>query len=725
MQTIGLIFCVYNVQPPGPDGQDLRRAFERAYFPMLDLLQEFPSIKLSMHWSGNLLEWMDRHAPERLNQILQLARSGRIEILSGLYSSAVMPALPERDVVGQLQTMAKWWREHGDPRMRGVWLPWSAWDPQAARTLPRLGYRFSVLEDHQFYPSIVADGYVLTEREGAALALFPNDASIARMIPDSAPRAILGAITRRARKGVRCLTVAVPGECFGAALDTSATRSFSGPAAWVRQFFQLLTENAHWLKLVQFGTALDRMRPTERAYPPASVSVPVALAALPDPLVEPNLSPGLAPWRGIAWEQLLVRHPEINRLHKRMLLTSLEVARLRAASKSRHGAEGALMEEALEDATMALYRGQTGAAYIVGTDVGAQDGAVRHYAWSNLLRAEFSVAAAMGDANRLRCEQIDYDCDGRAEVLVRTPRLCAILAPAAGGALVELDGWSLPGNILNVRGRRPEVEHRGLQRDDKLPVLIDDQELERTDELPDIDIEETTDVGGLVPLRFVEPGLAEKLHYDRYQRATFLDRFLGSEATLQNVRIGRFPEVGDFVGADYQLLNLEESPAGQAAVTLARDGNVTEGAAVRLVRLVKRYLFHRDQPVVDVHYEVANRYHEPVRSRFAIELNFNLDSAHHPDATLEFSGGRTARLRDSGEVSEVSELTWTDNQRGYRVTLTLKPPARIWHFPIETVSRSPRGVCQQFQGICVMAWWPVELWGLERKRFDLSLSVEC
>ena len=49
----------------------------------------------------------------------------------------------------------------------------------------------------------------------------------------------------------------------------------------------------------------------------------------------------------------------------------------------------------------------------------------------------------------------------------------------------------------------------------------------------------------------------------------------------------------------------------------------------------KRYVFHRDTPVIDVSYEVSNRYREPVRSRFAVELNIGLDGQLHPERFIQ------------------------------------------------------------------------------------------
>jgi alpha-amylase len=742
VQSIGLVLAFHNTQPPGTSGHDLRRAFERAYLPMLDALADFPAVRVSMHWSGPLLEWMELHAPDQLERLIGLVSAGQVELLGGLYGGGVVPALPERDIAGQVGAMTRWWRAHGDVRVRGAWLPYCAWDPSAARIFGRMGLQYTVLEDTQFSPPVLADGYYLTEREGTALALFAADTRLARMVPEAAPGRILKAVAMRARDGVRCVVLALPGEGFGAALDSSATHCFGGKRGWVRRFFSALTENAHWLKLVSFGTVLDRMRPTDRAYPPASVSLPVSIAALGGQrgavyteLLEEarrgrdwSLERAAPFLRAASWDQLLALHPEINRLHKRMLRTSAEVARLRAVVREERR-EGDLRAEALEEATRALYRGQMGAAYVLGTDVGAQDPGVRATAYANLLRAEYTVYTALGEQDATRVEQADYDCDGRAEILVRTPHLCAIVAPSSGGSLVELDAWTLPGNLLNVRTRRDEPEHTEIRRAENLPRVVADAEpaalLEIVEEDDDEATEELSEIPELPSLRMAESGLSSRLQVDRHVRASFVDHFLGPEATLQNVRIGRFPEAGDFVGADYQLLHLEETDAGETLIGVARDGNVNEGAALRLVRVQKRFAFSRELPAIDVRYEIANRYHEPVRSRFAVELNLGLDGSHGGEIFLETAADMRVPLTEPGDHPDVSHIALVDEARGFRLILSFQQPARLWHYPIETVSRTPKGLASVFQGVCLLAWWPIELWGQERRRLDLSLSLEA
>lgn len=736
MQSTGLALVFHNTQPPGTTAADLRRAFERCYLPMIGALEDYPAITASVHWSGPLLEWMEREAPAALASVLAMVAAGRLEILGGLFGAGLLPGVPERDAIGQLTVQQRWWKAHGDVRPRGAWLPYCAWDPSAVRILAGRGLQYTVLEQHQVGADVVADGWHLTEREGVPLGLFVADSRLGAMVPEATPTRILHAIHTRATEGVRCLTLAVAVEGFGAALDRSATACFGGRGGWVSRFFRVLTDNQHWLKLVTLATAFDKMRPTGRLYPSASVSLPVAIHAmggaqgarffaLLDELREGEHSALASFIRPAAWDATLATHPEVNRLHKHMLRASGEVNRLRSAIRETKGEADPRMF-ALEEATLALYRGQIGMAYVHGVDVGAQDAEVRAEAWRNVLSAERMAISALGEVGRLRSELVDADMDGRAEHVIRTPHWQAIVAPGLGGGLVELTAWKVPGNLLDVRTRVQEPEHA------LLPVLaLADFTLpEPTEEEPTTEAEPSIvparELPDLPTVRISEDGLADRVFLDRYTRASFLDRFLAPDATLTGLRTSQHVEAGDFLNGEYSLVQQELTDAS-AAWTLARDGVMSEGTALKLVRVQKRFGWLRDKPALDVRYDIENRMHDPLHTRFGVELNFGLGGLRGPDFGIEvLRKGKTRSFGLDAEIdlSNVSALTWFDRARRFRVRVDLEQPAHAWAWPIETISRTPRGLGRAFQGTSIVLWWPVELQPQARRQFELGLTLE-
>ena len=47
-------------QPVFNFDREIEQAYERAYLPLLKTVEDFPGIKVSFHYSGNMLEWLDR-----------------------------------------------------------------------------------------------------------------------------------------------------------------------------------------------------------------------------------------------------------------------------------------------------------------------------------------------------------------------------------------------------------------------------------------------------------------------------------------------------------------------------------------------------------------------------------------------------------------------------------------------------------------------------------------
>lgn len=721
--AVGLVLCFSFGRRPGAGPDAWSAAADRVVRPWIDLLERPDLPKLCASVPGALLEWLEEHDPTRLERLVAAVVDRRVELVLPPHGGALLPAIPERDAIGQLQVGLRWWRQHGDVPMRGAWLPWGVWDPSLARLLGRLGFHYTVLDEGQLFPPVRPDGYYLTEREGTGLAIFPTATSLAHLCVRESPERVVEAIQAAGRDGFRSLTLHLSDAALGSLTDATAARNFSGKRAWLPRFLSLCAEQASWLKVVGFSTVLDRMRPTDRTYPPASVSHAVSAAALgagrgdtwlrlrhacalgDDPSLE-QVGPFLRP---PPWEQVLATSGEVHRLHKRMLLVSATVLRLKNAVR---GDDDDVSADSLSEATAALYRGQDAAAFVVGAEVGAQDGLTRHLAYQNLIRAEHLARTALGEASTSGTERADYDCDGRAEVIVRTPWACGIVSAAAGGALVELDVYDLAANVLNVATRRPEVGHLALQRSEELPTLVDDGDTHAV---------EIDDGDGPPPP--AQAGLASVLQYDRCAAAGFLDHFLGPLATLDNARRGRYPELGDFAGAEYQLLRTEEEAGHTQVVTVARDGTVVDGDHARLLRIVKRYAFSADGARLEVRYEVANRYHEPIRTRMAVALGLNVDSSRGAGHFVEVDGIPVDPITPV-ELEQVHDVALVDGIVGNRVIVGTSAPATAWTWPIETVGRTPEGLGLLHQGHMVWLVWPLELWGQEKRRFTLTLAVE-
>ena len=91
----------------------------------------------------------------------------------------------------------------------------------------------------------------------------------------------------------------------------------------------------------------------------------------------------------------------------------------------------------------------------------------------------------------------------------------------------------------------------------------------------------------------------------------------------------------------------------------------------------------------------------------AVECLYELEGGGAPVVALEFNLSlRDERfLAQAGELANAAEFTVEEPGLGLSLRVSLDPPARLWHFPVETVSESEGGLERTYQGLAVICLW--------------------
>ena len=105
-RRISLALTLHNHQPIGNFGWVFADVFEQAYKPMVEALMRHPKVRLGLHYTGPLLEWLRAERPEFITALRTLVDREQVEIVGGGLYEPVLASLPERDRVGQLSRMA-------------------------------------------------------------------------------------------------------------------------------------------------------------------------------------------------------------------------------------------------------------------------------------------------------------------------------------------------------------------------------------------------------------------------------------------------------------------------------------------------------------------------------------------------------------------------------------------------------------------------------------------
>ena len=719
-----LILCLHNHQPVGNFDGVFADAFRDSYEPFLDAFEPFGDLKIALHTSGSLLEWLEQHRPAYLDRVRALVDAGRVEILGGPFYEPILAGIPRRDRVGQMERYSDHLERLFGRPVRGMWLPERVWEQQFAGDIAAAGLDYCVLDDGHLRAAGLRDGdlngHFLTEDDGRVISLFPGDERLRYLIPFRPPQETIDHLRHvadaREAAGAPPGTAAVfgdDGEKFGTWPGTKAAVYEKG---WLRRFFETLSDNADWLRTATFAETLDAVPPAGEVSVPDCSYREMTEWALNTPrqtelhdLVEAKTPEAdwatLKPYvRGGNWRNFRTKYPEAREMYARMVEVS---ARLRDLSDTDPGAE------ASEEARTHLYKAQCNCSYWHGAFGGLYLPHLRNAVYKHLIEADAALERAESGGARDRWCAVaarDYDLDARKEVRLAGDKLVAYLKPARGGQLYELDVRGASHNLLATLDRRPEPYHAKILK--HAAGLTDDAPAAEPHAAHDGD--DAVSIHDLV--HFKQPGLDRKLGYDARPTKAFVDDFLEPGLTAAEYRAGS-GRLSDAACGVYEATIRRSAAAASCVMT--RTVNLARFA----VGVTKTVTLAAGANALTVRYEFAGLpAGRPVHFGTAVHLAGMAGSAedrYFHDA----AGARRGTLDSILELDETGRIGLCDEWLGLDVALEFDAPGGVWTYPIETVSGSESGFESVFQSCAVVPHW--EFVAPADGRWAVGLTLTC
>lgn len=463
-----LALVIHFHQPVGNLDAVVAKATERCYRPFLRTLSEFPEVRMTLHLSGCLLEWLESEASDVPELIHELVDRDQIELMTGGFYEPILAALPRVDQLGQIQRLTAYLQDRYGTQPSGLWLTERVWEQDVVEAISEAGVRYTVVDDTMFHSVGITDdaltGPYVTDHEGRTLLVYAGDRNLRYLIPYKKVGRVMDYLA--STQPGRLHVYADDGEKFGEWPDTYERVHGKG---WLRNFFAAVTDSDD-VALVRLGDHAAASPPVGRVYLPSSSYDEMMTWALPTEArlkvgslrrkLQRDDPEGTLPFvQGAPWRTFLAKYPEVNQLQKRMLLVSNEVHRA--------GSDPEAITE--------LYRAQCNCSYWHGSFGGVYLGFMRAALWHHLMRAEARVERRGGH----RVEELDVDADTRPEIIIEGPWGLAIASPARGGQLIELDDWSIGANLLAVMSRHREAYHLadenpsddGAEDDDEMQAI--------------------------------------------------------------------------------------------------------------------------------------------------------------------------------------------------------------------------------------------------------------
>ncbi len=667
MRKVKLILGTYNSQSPEEENSIIEEYYQRAYKTFLTTMYNYPSLKISLNYSGALLEWLEAHHSEFFSVLQEMINSKQVELLSGGYYDPALTLLSVTDRVGQMEKLTTFIRKNFGKKPRGCYLAESVWDSSLIPSLKSCGFDYVYLDDNQFLAGGIPEDElikpVLTEDQGKIITVIPISTVLTKMFFREEPSKIIEYLKENSHKdGV--FTIMFKGEYLNSLnLDPKEIKE------WLEEFNTLVIQNSSWIETISTGKYVKQIQGTlSRAYFPGySIN---GMRNKPLPLVSQRelnrLNRHLGALGDVShwinsgfFKQFIARYQDSSLLYSKMLYINLLVNQIKGDRSRKKTAR----EE--------LWRAQSHYVYWHGAHLGIYDKSLRERNYRFLIEAEKSTREK--GIFKSGINHFDVDLDGKKEALYQGDNYNAYIS-CKGGILFQLDYLKKPRNILSTVMRREETYH----------------------------------------------GEDKSNGYDSYIRKMFHDHFISKDTSLKDYRNQSFEELGNFIHQNYEYNSLNRE---NKSVVLLGKGQVKSSGIEHGVHLEKKYHFNKNNLIVT--YKIENLEESTLETLFAPEFNFSLGCVKS-NATVSFSDGTGGNLIiDDIEAKKVDSLMIDDLENDIKMSLSFsEKTSRFWTTPQVTRSMDQGKVKDLYQFTSFLPQWiikiaPKQIWPLT---VNLSLN---
>ncbi|GAB1481346.1 DUF1926 domain-containing protein [Treponema sp.] len=650
MTKTKVIFGAYNHTPFGSDDEDFEKAYLQRYKPFITSLYRFPSVPVSLHYSGVLLAWLEKKHPEFLMILEELVNRKQVELLGGGYYEPMMPLIPLADRIGQVELLTTYIRKHFGKRPRGCWLPGMMWEQSLLGSLQTCGMDYVFLEKDQFHAAglsgFAAERPCLTEDQGKLMVVFPVCTKAGLDLATKDPESLIKSYAKEAPDGKARFVCLFP-ERYASPDASEATNE-----ARLCALFEAFSRSEEEIELTNPLRVLKNYKVETKAYFPSSAEKKVMYWSMDESrrkgfdelinLEHKGVLNGSSSYFSASFpRQFLLRYPEANGIYSKMIYTHILINQLRGDKYRKRAAREELWKA----------QGCEGFWHV-------EDGGI----YQNKIRK--SMYAALIEAEKITREKgvfipsvipIDIDLDREREFLFQGSELNCYIS-AAGGSIFELDHLPKTWNYLDTLSRRHESYVQG-------DCVV-----------------------------------------DNYRRSAFIDRLLAPERSLQDAIAGKFKDSRFCAHEQYEEVSLDRV---HHELVLKKPASFK--GAFGSIEIIKKYQLKKH--TLTVSYVLSNRGTIPERFNFVPEIDLSLagdDKAVQSIRAIRAGLSETLVFAAS-EIKGLDELVVDDLKNSVPISLSSNNSFDLWLLPIRTRNRAEGIIKDHYQSTCLMPLFPIVL----------------
>ncbi len=137
-------------QPPTQSKEILDTVVRESYSRILQLLVDFPDLRLTVNFSGSLIELLVRNGHKKIvEDFAEHVKNGRIELVGSAMYHPILPLIPEQEIRQQINAHDEISRKYFGASFapKGFYLPEMAYSDQIGQIIKNLGFEWIILDE--------------------------------------------------------------------------------------------------------------------------------------------------------------------------------------------------------------------------------------------------------------------------------------------------------------------------------------------------------------------------------------------------------------------------------------------------------------------------------------------------------------------------------------------------------------------------------------------------
>lgn len=636
-------------------------SYEKSYGPLMEKIYEHPKVKFALHFTGSLLEWLLQEKPEFKDMLVKSVKRGQVEIIGGGYYEPIFAIIPERDRIAQMKMLEKTVKQKLDYKVRGAWLSERVWEPNYPKFLKKAGLEYIIIDDNHLKGCGLTEDQTFysytTEDSGKVIRVFEINEQIRYLTPwKSAARAIKYVEKNADSNGDRLIVFLSDAEKMGVWGTTNKICYKEGhdednKIPYIEALFSGI-ENSNVIKTTTLSEYIDRYPSKGLIYFPTAsydkmedwvlpTDIRKQIEELRDDLEEDNkLDSQNRKYpqylnqfvKGGFWRYFLVKYPESNNMHKKMLYVRERLIQVEEAlrkGKNRASKLSASILEPLNNAWDQIYRAQCNDCYWHGQFGGVYLHFLRHAVYQHLIKAE-KIIDKLEERINLKADiyikSLDFDKDSNKEIIVSTDLMWIGIKPSDGGTIFELDYKPRSYNVLNTLTRWYEAYHE-----------------------------------------------LEEVAIDKWRKTLLRDHIILSTTENREFRDGKYVECGDFVDNMY-VPSIDQTESVHSII-MKRRGNLNSSNDKIPVSIQKTLLVGSNDSKVNIEYEfeLIDTSKRSKMTEFDILIELPFIFSGDPNKFQCRADGDEVPFFDYAEFKSTS-LEFIDPLYGQKINISLGSP---------------------------------------------------